>query len=125
MVGGLDTGVYLGDFAFRINDKGVSRGEFAPFVIHHRTVLGRDLPVRVGEQFEVESFLRAKILVRLGRVHAHAENYRSGVFIFCQVALEIARLHGAAAGKIFRVKIEHDPFAAIILQAYLRTVTSR
>ena len=36
--------------------------------------------------------------------------------VFCEVTLEVMRFERAAASEILRVKIKHDPFAAIILQ---------
>src|SRR5207302_793594 len=77
-------------FAFWINDERVSRGEFAPFVIHHRSVFSRDFRIRIGKQFEIESFLRAKILVRLRSVDAHAKDHCVCLLIFREVTLEIA-----------------------------------
>src|SRR5262245_11097787 len=125
VIGRLHASVNFGDFAFGINDEGVSRSEFASFVIHYRPVFCRDFRVGIGEQFEVESFLSAKILVRLSGVYAHTENYCAGVLVFRKIALKIARLHRATAGEILWIKIEHDPFAAIIFQAHLRAVSSR
>src|SRR5260370_35353851 len=85
---------------------------------------GREFGVWIGQQFEIEPFLRAEILVRLRSVHTPAKNYRTRFLILRQIALEIVCFHGAAAGEIFRIKIEHNPFAAIIFQAHLRAVAS-
>ena len=123
MVRGFDAGVHLGDVAVRINDERVARGELLAFVIHHRTVLRRDFRVGIGQQFEVQPLLRAKILVRLCGIDAHSENDYASIAVLCEIALKIVRLHGATAGEIFRVEIKDDPFASVILQAHLRTVT--
>ena len=123
MVRGFDAGVHLGDVAVRINDECITRGEFLALVIHHRAVLGRDFRVGISEQFEIEPFFRAKVFVRLCGIDAHSENDYASIAVLCEIALKIARLHGATAGEIFRVEIKDDPFASVILQAHLRTVT--
>ena len=108
MLGGFHAGVYLGDFAFWINDERVSRGEFAPFVIHHRSVFSRDFGIRIGKQFEIEPFLRAKILVRLRSVDAHAKDHCVRLLILGEVALEIAGFQRATA----RTEIVHVDMTA-------------
>src|SRR5439155_15477763 len=102
-----------------INDESVACRKFFSFVIHYRSVFGRDPRVGIGQQFEIESFLRAEILVRLRGIDTYAENHRASLLILREIALEIPRLHRATAREIFRIKIEHDPFATIIFQTDL------
>ena len=125
MIGGFNAAVNLGDLTVRINDKRVPGGQFAPFVIHNRSVFGRHLSFGIGQQFEIEPFFCAKILMRLHRVHTHAEDDRARLLVLHEIALEIPRLHRATAREIFRIKIEHDPFATIIFQTDLAAIAGR
>ena len=61
--------------------------------------------------------------MRLRRIDAYSENDSLGVTVFREIALKIVRLHGATAGEILGIKIKDDPFATVIFQAHLRTVT--
>ena len=67
-------------------------------------------------------------VLELSRLPEHAatfqllENYRIGILIFREVALEIACFHRATAGEILRIEIKHHPFAAIVFQAHLRAI---
>src|SRR5262249_11792282 len=69
-----------------------------------------------SQQFEIQPLLCAEILMRLRIIHADAEYHGSGLFILRQIALEVASLNGTARREILRVKIEHHPFASIILE---------
>jgi len=122
VLSGFNTCEDLGDFAFRIDDKGIARGELFSVVFHGRSVLLRYFRAGISQQLEIQPFLCAKILVRLCRIYAHAEDDRIQRLEFREIALEIFRLHRATAREILRVKIEHHPFAAIIFQAYLVAV---
>src|SRR6266545_276499 len=57
-------------------------------------------------------------------IQAHAENHRIRLFILRQVALKIVGFECAAAGEIFRIKIEHHPLAFKIRQACFLTFVS-
>src|SRR5690348_2084723 len=106
--------VYLRGYFFRIDQEGVPRRDCRALVLHGRPVLSRDLCVWIGEQSEGKAFLGTEILVRLRAVYADAENHHAGLLVFREVALEVPCLERAPAREIFRVKIKHDPFAAII-----------
>src|SRR5262249_13390931 len=86
-------------------------------------VLRRNFSARVGQEFEGQSFFRAKFLVRIGAVHAYAKNYCSGLVVLGEVSLKIMRLEGATAGHVLWIKIENDPFALEVLETDLRSVT--
>src|SRR6266513_2325406 len=76
-----------------------------------------------SSRLEIQSFFRTKFLVRLRVVDAYAENYCADFRVIVQIVLETLRLDRAATGEIFRIKIEHDPFAFVILETDLRSVT--
>src|SRR5260370_5154200 len=105
------------DEAFGVDKKGMARGKFGDAKIHERIVSGRDLIVCVREQPEAETFFRAKLLVSGLVLHAYTEDDRVLLFKLPEVALKIVRFLGATTGEILGVEIEHDPFAAKIVQA--------
>src|SRR6266705_4843131 len=114
---GVHVEISFADEAFGVDKKGMARGKFGDAKIHERIVSGRDLMVCVREQPEAETFFRAKLLVGGFVLHAYTEDDRIFLFILAEVALKIVRLLGAAAGEILGIEIEHDPFAAKIVQA--------
>src|SRR6266702_2888873 len=97
---GVHVEISFADEAFGVDEKGMARGKFGDAKIHERMVSGRDLMVCVREQPETQTFFRAKLLFKLP-----------------EVALKIVRFLGATTGEILGVEIEHDPFAAKIVQA--------
>ena len=62
--------------------------------------------------------------MRLRGIDTDAENDRSGILVLSEIAFEILSLQGAAARKILRVEIKHDPFSPVILEADVRPVTA-
>ena len=72
--------------------------------------------VRIREQFEVQSFLGAELLMGVRRIDADAENHGVFLLVLRQVALEIVGFFRAAAGEILGVEVQHHPLAAIIVQ---------
>src|SRR6266852_1349862 len=89
VLGRLYTGVNLGDFSFRVNQERVSRRHRRALILHRRPVLRRNFSARVSQQFESKPFFRAKLLVRIWTVHAHAQNDRACFIILGEVALKI------------------------------------
>lgn len=100
--------------ALWIDEKGVARGDFGDAEIDQRAVGRGDFIVGVGEQLEVETFLGTKLSVSAFVLDADTEDDGVFLFILSEVALEIVRFDGAAAGEILGVEIKHDPFAAKI-----------
>src|SRR5260370_41584491 len=94
----------------------MARGKVGDAKIQERIVSGRDVMVCVREQPETETFFRAKLLVGGLVLHAYTEDDRVFLFILPEVALEIVRFLGATTGEILGIEIEHDPFAAKIVQ---------
>src|SRR6266511_3389393 len=58
--------IHLADDALRIDEERVARGVGLTVVLHRRAVLRRHGLLGVGEQLEVQRFLLAELLVRLG-----------------------------------------------------------
>ncbi len=116
-----DAGEDFSELAGRIDYEGVARRELRAVVFHHRAIGRRYFCVRVRKQLEVQSFFRAEALVRFGRVHTHSENHGIHGRVLRQISLEVMRLESAARSKVLRIEIEHDPLAAIILEAGLIT----
>src|SRR5712664_2318502 len=60
---GVDVEIVLADDALGIDEKRVAGGKFGEAEIHERIVSGRDLIVRVRQEFEMQSLFRAELLV--------------------------------------------------------------
>src|SRR6266403_648059 len=60
---GVDVEIVFADDAIGIDEKRVAGGKFADAEIQKRIVGGRDLIIRVRQEFEMQSFFRAKFLV--------------------------------------------------------------
>jgi len=60
---GVDVEIVFADDAVGIDEKGVARGKFPDAEIQKRIVGGRDLIICVRQEFEMQSFFRAKLLV--------------------------------------------------------------
>jgi hypothetical protein len=104
------------DDAVGIDQKGVTCGKLGDAKIHDGIVHRRDFVLGVREQLEFQSFLGAELLVRIGVLHADAENRGVIALLLRQVALEVVGLDGASRREVFRMKIKYDPFAAEIVQ---------
>ena len=88
VLGGLHSSVHFGDFAFWINDEGVARGELVSFVIHYRTVLGRDLRSGSASNLKLNPSFVQKSLCDLA-VSTLTPRLTAGHLVPRQVALEI------------------------------------
>ena len=75
----------------------------------------------VGQQLEIQSFFSAELPVRVGAVHAHAQNYRIPPRILGLITLKIVRLNRAAAGEVLGIEVKNHPLSAMVFQADLRT----
>src|SRR5712664_4256763 len=60
---GVDVEIVFADDAVGIDEKGVARGKFPDAEIQKRIVGGRDFIICVRQEFEMQSFFRAKLLV--------------------------------------------------------------
>ena len=67
----------------------------------------------------------AKLFVAIRGIDAHADDFGIELLVFRDVALEVVRLQRAAAGAVFRVEIQHHPFAVKIVEADFRPVLRR
>ena len=96
-----------------------------PRRIGQQTIFTRHFVVSVGEQFEVQAFFRAELLMRIGTVHADSEYDRVVFFVLFLIPLKVMRLNGAAVGEILRIEIKHHPAAAVVFEvdglAFLRS----
>src|SRR5215469_1661264 len=119
---GVDFHIFFRNNAIRTDQEGVPCGEFHHSEVHHGSVGRGNMFLRVGEQFKVQAFFRTKLLVRVRVLHAYAKDDCVFRGVPCQVALEIVRFDGAPTREIFWIEIQHDPFAAKIVQAYLCAV---
>src|SRR5215470_17251828 len=117
MLCGVHLQIDFSDDARGINEKGVARRKLGYAEIHQRIVAPGKFVMGVGEQLEMKAFGGTKLLMRLLILHADAENHRISLFIKSNVALEITRFLGAAAGEIFGIEIENDPLTAEIMKA--------
>src|SRR5664280_221951 len=104
-----DLYVDLPDDTGRVDQEGVPRGERLVPVRREGSVRLRDNRLGVGEQLEVQTFLRADALVRVHRVDADAEDDRVRLFVLREVALEVVGLHRAAGREVLRIEVEDDP----------------
>src|SRR5206468_5591197 len=50
-------------------------------------------------------------------VNANAQNHRLGRFVSGNVALKVVSFERASGRKVFRVEIQHDPLAFVVLEA--------
>ena len=96
VVRGIHLDPLLHDLALRIDEEGVAVGDLEGGKAAQRAIRIDDLMLRVGEQPEGQPFLGAELLVAVGRVQAHAQNYRVGGVKFRLIALEVVRLNRAA-----------------------------
>src|SRR6266850_779646 len=60
---GVDVEIVFADDAVGIDEKRVAGGKFADAEIQKRIVGGRDLIICVRQEFEMQSFFRAKLMV--------------------------------------------------------------
>ena len=78
--------------------------------------------VGIGQQFEVQAFLGAELLVRVHAVEAHAQHNRVFLGVLRLVHLKVVGFAGAAWGLIFGIEIKDDPLSTVVLQADGRAV---
>ena len=117
-------GVDLGDFSSWIDKEGVAGSEFGDGEVGEGSVGAGDFALGVGEEFEIQSLLRAEVFMRVDSVQAHAQYNGIVLCILRLVHLELVGFAGSTWCLIFRIEIEDNPVAAIVLEtdgsAFLR-----
>jgi hypothetical protein len=87
------------------------------FALNPHTVKIRDFSVRVGEQREIQIVFGDELLVAVGGIKADADDLHVVLLQIAHAVTEAARFLRAAAGEIFRIKIEQDDFLLLIASA--------
>src|SRR5713226_9997800 len=77
---GIDVEIVFADDAVGIDEKRVAGGKLSDAEIQKRIVGARHLVILVRQEFEMQSFFRAKVLVRIFILAADAEDH--GIFQF-------------------------------------------
>ncbi len=72
MFGRIDAGVHLRNLSGGIDQEGVAGGELYDSEVGERPVGVHHFMARVSQQFEVETFFRAELFVRVHAVAAHS-----------------------------------------------------
>ena len=85
--------------------------------IVQRTVGVADFVLAVGQQLEVQTFLRAELFVGIDAIHAHAQHDRVSLRILRLIHLELVGFARSTGRLIFGIEVKHHPLAAVILQA--------
>lgn len=120
VIGYFDVGPDLEDLALRRDEIGDAGGVFdGADAFDGDAVLVDNFVAGVGEEFESEVFLGAEAFVGLGGVEGDAEDGGVEGVVFGLVALEVMGFEGAAAGFVFRVKVEDDEFAFVVAKGDL------
>ena len=73
VLAGIDVQEDLLHHSIGIDQEGVAGGELYYVEIHHRAVLFGDFVVGVGEEFKVQAFFGAELLVGIGGVYTDAD----------------------------------------------------
>src|SRR5687767_3913499 len=85
-------------------------------LLHPHAVLLRDGVVFIDEQGHRKPILRLELVVRLGAVAAHAEDFRIESLEPRECVSERARLDGSARGVVLRIEEQHHPFPFVVRQ---------
>ena len=124
MLVGFDAPEDRADATVRADDE---RGPLRPHedvashvLFHPDAVVLDDFASVIAEQRERQAKFVDESAVAFERVGAHTENCRVEVLEIRPAVAQPARLHGAAGRVVLGIEIEHDMFAAEILQAHLR-----
>ena len=116
MAVGIDAGVDLGDLAVGIDQESIPGGEFCDSEISQRYIGGSDFVIGIRQQFEIETFLGTELFVGIDAIEAHAQNDRIALGVFSLIDLEIVGFAGATGRLVFRIEVQHHPFAAVVAQ---------
>jgi len=89
-----------------------------------RAIGAADLHGRIADQWKGKFVLLREALVRIGRVHAHADDLDVELLEFFVELAKSAHLGGARGRAVFQIKEEDDAFADEIFsfQRFLRAV---
>jgi hypothetical protein len=113
--------INLPDHTRRINQERVARGKGHSVVFRDRAVVLHDRMIRIGQQFEVQSFFRAETFVRIDIVDADAENHRVLLRILIDVPLKVVGFNRAAGSEILGIEIKDNPLPFKLIERNLRT----
>src|SRR5262245_61794610 len=105
--------VAFDDDTLRIDHEGLALRETRDT---HDVIAVRNLLVRVRENGEGQSVFVRKLLVRFDVIDADAEDLRIRLAKRKNVVAEFASLRRAAGRLIFRIEVQRDPLAAVVLQ---------
>lgn len=118
-IGGAKVVKHACDLAFRIDDEGA---EYHRVELYVRSAEGailfcyRHLPV--GQKVEGQLLLIDVLLVGSNRIVTDPQNGHMQLLQLRQVTLEAVHVAGALLAEIVGIKIDHDPLATVVLQAY-------
>jgi len=116
---GIDAGPDLGDFSGGCNEKSIAGSELVIATSGKGHAVGvDDFVVGVGEQFEGERIFGAEGFVAFDGVERDTEYDSVECVVLGQVALEVMGLNGAAAGHVFGIKVEDNPFSLVLRERY-------
>lgn len=88
MFGGIDIVEDAGDFAVGSDQECIARG-MGEWHMRQGAVFVRDVVIGIGEEFETEAFLDAKLLVRVRTVDADADDDGITLLVLGEVALKV------------------------------------
>lgn len=114
--GGVQVGVAASHLALRVDQKGMTLGEFQHQQVGERAIAGGYLAIRVAQQREGQQVFLGKGRVAFLAVQADADDFSPQELEFDKVIAKTACLFGATLGLVFRVKIQHQPAATKLAQ---------
>src|SRR6516164_2423929 len=113
----VDAGPDLPDHAVRVDQERVARGKLCYAKVHHRIVFSGHITFPVRQKLKGQALFGAEFLMGFFVLHTDTENNRVLGVILAEVPLEIVCFDGAAGGHVLGVKVQHHPFALVIVQA--------
>jgi hypothetical protein len=123
---GVDVGIDLRDLAFGVDEVGSAEDteeQFAhKFLFSPGAILLDHTVVRIGQEGEVELVLSSEFAVARDGIFGNAEDDDTELLQFTEGIPEIAGLSSAAGSIVFRIEIEDDPLAEIIVKGMGLTV---